>query len=163
MYLVVSLFIIWCTEELALIALLPYSEAKYLTKKNTFNDFVDIARWLVGEDTVTNSQSIGQGITSPHKLSCEGRSAGGLLIGACLNQQPDLFQAAILGVPFVDVTCTMIDSTVPLTVPEWEEWGCPNEGECTCLCSATNIYTYVCIVSFIVLIFCSLYYQRGVL
>lgn len=139
-YFVLCCFFVYhrCAQKNLHSLLLFYSEAKYLTKKNTFNDFVDIARWLVGEDTVTNSQSIGQGITSPQKLSCEGRSAGGLLIGACLNQQPDLFQAAILGVPFVDVTCTMIDSTVPLTVPEWEEWGCPNEGECTCLCSATT-------------------------
>jgi len=112
-----------------------YDEAKYLTKKNTFDDFVDVARWLVDDgagDDVDNAPtavepSIGKGITIPSKLSCEGRSAGGLLIGASVNQHPELFGAAILGVPFVDVACTMIDATIPLTVAEWEEWGNPNE------------------------------------
>jgi oligopeptidase B len=91
--------------------------AKYLCKKNTFNDFVDVARWLIDE----------RKLTKPNKLSCEGRSAGGLLIGASINQAPELFRAAILGVPFVDVVCTMIDSSIPLTTLEWEEWGNPNE------------------------------------
>lgn len=91
--------------------------AKYLCKKNTFNDFVDVARYLV--DT--------KQLTSPDKLSCEGRSAGGLLIGATINQAPELFKVAILGVPFVDVVCTMIDASIPLTTGEWEEWGNPNE------------------------------------
>jgi len=100
--------------------------AKYLCKKNTFNDFVDIARWLT---TPLSSSSVDScaGITTSKQLSCEGRSAGGLLIGASINQQPDLFKAALLGVPFVDVVPTMIDATVPLTVVEWEEWGNPNE------------------------------------
>ena len=91
--------------------------AKYLCKKNTFNDFVDIANWLIDD----------RKITEPSMLSCEGRSAGGLLIGASINQAPELFKAAILGVPFVDVVCTMIDASIPLTVVEFEEWGCPNE------------------------------------
>jgi len=91
--------------------------AKYLCKKNTFNDFVDVARWLI-ED---------RKLTTPDKLSCEGRSAGGLLIGASINQAPELFRVALMGVPFVDVVCTMTDSTIPLTVGEWEEWGNPNE------------------------------------
>ncbi|KAL9183871.1 hypothetical protein ACHAXT_004727 [Thalassiosira profunda] len=109
-----------------------YDEAKYLTKRNTFDDFVDVARWLAGTHGATDApgetnQSIGKGITSPSKLSCEGRSAGGLLIGASLNQHPELFRAAILGVPFVDVACTMTDASIPLTVAEWQEWGCPNE------------------------------------
>lgn len=60
-------------------------------------------------------------------MSCEGRSAGGMLIGSCINQAPDLFKVAILGVPFVDVICTMVDASIPLTVVEWEEWGNPNE------------------------------------
>lgn len=93
--------------------------AKYLCKMNTFNDFVDVARYLIDD----------RKLTVPAKLSCEGRSAGGLLIGASINQAPDLFRAAVLGVPFVDVACTMVDATIPLTVVEWEEWGNPNEEE----------------------------------
>jgi len=90
--------------------------AKYLCKRNTFDDFVDVANYLVDS-----------AITEPNKLSCEGRSAGGLLIGATINQAPHLFKVAILGVPFVDVVPTMIDETIPLTVVEWTEWGNPNE------------------------------------
>ena len=89
--------------------------AKYLCKKNTFNDFVDVARFLC------------KMWTKPEMLSCEGRSAGGLLIGAAINQEPTLFRCAILGVPFVDVVPTMTDSTIPLTSGEWVEWGNPNE------------------------------------
>ena len=91
--------------------------AKYLCKKNTFNDFVDVARWLIEERKVT----------APELLSCEGRSAGGMLVGSTINQAPELFKAAILGVPFVDVVCTMTDASIPLTAVEWEEWGNPNE------------------------------------
>ncbi|KAI2509322.1 Prolyl oligopeptidase [Fragilaria crotonensis] len=93
--------------------------AKYLCKKNTFNDFVDVARWLIDD----------RKMTSPGMLSCEGRSAGGLLIGASINQAPELFKMAVLGVPFVDVVPTMIDASIPLTAVEWEEWGCPNEAK----------------------------------
>ena len=95
------------------------SGAKYLCKKNTFNDFVDVARWLIDDKKMT----------SPEMLSCEGRSAGGLLIGASINQAPELFKMAVLGVPFVDVVPTMIDASIPLTAVEWEEWGCPNEAK----------------------------------
>jgi oligopeptidase B len=91
--------------------------AKYLCKKNTFNDFCDVARWLIDSKK----------LTSPKLLSCEGRSAGGLLIGASINQAPELFKVAVLGVPFVDVVPTMIDASIPLTSTEWEEWGNPNE------------------------------------
>ena len=90
--------------------------AKYLCKRNTFDDFVDVAHYLIDSKK-----------TEPSKLSCEGRSAGGLLIGATINQAPELFRVAILGVPFVDVVPTMIDETIPLTVVEWTEWGNPNE------------------------------------
>ena len=89
--------------------------AKYLCKKNTFNDFVDVARHLQNK-----------GMTSPDLMSTEGRSAGGLLVGAAVNQAPELFRAAIFGVPFVDVMSTMVDASIPLTVAEWEEWGNPN-------------------------------------
>eukprot|EP00557_Chaetoceros_sp_GSL56_P008567 CAMPEP_0176492154 /NCGR_PEP_ID=MMETSP0200_2-20121128/8831_1 /TAXON_ID=947934 /ORGANISM="Chaetoceros sp., Strain GSL56" /LENGTH=766 /DNA_ID=CAMNT_0017889665 /DNA_START=231 /DNA_END=2527 /DNA_ORIENTATION=+ len=91
--------------------------AKYLCKENTFNDFVDVAKWLLEEKK----------LTTPSKLSIEGRSAGGLLIGASINQAPEIFGVAILGVPFVDVVATMTDSSIPLTCGEWEEWGNPNE------------------------------------
>eukprot|EP00571_Detonula_confervacea_P015724 CAMPEP_0172298280 /NCGR_PEP_ID=MMETSP1058-20130122/1010_1 /TAXON_ID=83371 /ORGANISM="Detonula confervacea, Strain CCMP 353" /LENGTH=739 /DNA_ID=CAMNT_0013007543 /DNA_START=470 /DNA_END=2686 /DNA_ORIENTATION=- len=89
--------------------------AKLLCKENTFNDFVDVAHFLVENWTI------------PQMLSCEGRSAGGLLIGASINQAPELFRVAILGVPFVDVAVTMTDSSIPLTSGEWIEWGNPNE------------------------------------
>jgi oligopeptidase B len=82
--------------------------AKFLCKKNTFNDFVDVANWLIDEKKMTKSTM----------LSCEGRSAGGLLIGASINQAPHLFKMALLGVPFVDVVPTMIDATIPLTAVE---------------------------------------------
>lgn len=92
--------------------------AKYLCKKNTFNDFVDCARYLIDEKK----------LTSPDKLSCEGRSAGGLLIGSSINQAPELFKVAILGVPFVDVVSTMTDASIPLTTSEWQEWVCNMNG-----------------------------------
>jgi len=91
--------------------------AKFLCKENSFNDFVDVAKWLTEVKK----------ITTPQQLSIEGRSAGGLLIGASINQAPEQFSVAILGVPFVDVVCTMVDSSIPLTTGEWEEWGNPNE------------------------------------
>jgi oligopeptidase B len=90
--------------------------AKYLCKKNTFNDFVDVARYLIDNKW-----------TTPDLLSCEGRSAGGMLVGATINQAPELFRVAIMGVPFVDVVSTMIDASIPLTSGEWVEWGNPNE------------------------------------
>eukprot|EP01083_Nonionella_stella_P032848 89897_1 len=102
-----------------------YESAKYLNKKRTFEDFVDVARYLVGQDG-----GDGKGkITSPEKLAIRGASAGGLLVGASMNEAPELFRVAILDVPFVDVVCTMTDSSIPLTVGEWEEWGNPNEAK----------------------------------
>jgi len=72
---------------------------------------------------------IKDGFTSPNNLAIEGRSAGGLLIGAVLNLRPDLFKVAFMGVPFVDVINTMMDETIPLTVNEYDEWGNPNDKE----------------------------------
>lgn len=91
-----------------------YDNGKLLHKKNTFTDFVACAEYLVA-----------QGITTPEQLVVAGRSAGGLLMGAVLNLRPDLFKAAIAGVPFVDVISTMMDPTIPLTTGEYEEWGNP--------------------------------------
>jgi len=89
---------------------------RLLTKKNTFEDFIACADYLVDN-----------GYTEPSKLAIEGRSAGGLTMGAVLNMRPDLFRVAIAGVPFVDVMNTMSDPSIPLTVGEWEEVGNPNE------------------------------------
>eukprot|EP00903_Cladosiphon_okamuranus_P021564 g19826.t1 len=89
---------------------------KYLTKRNTFQDFVDCAEHLVTE-----------GVTSPKGLAVCGRSAGGLLIGNVVNMRPDLFAAAVADVPFVDLMNSMADPSIPLTITEWEEWGNPNE------------------------------------
>lgn len=85
-------------------------------KPNTFSDFIACAELLVAE-----------GYTSPAKLGIVGRSAGGLLIGAVVNQRPDLFGAAVASVPFVDVLNTMLDPSLPLTVGEYEEWGNPQD------------------------------------
>ena len=86
------------------------------TKMNTFNDFVDSAKWLIANK-----------YTSPARLVIQGGSAGGLLMGAVVNQSPETFHAAIAQVPFVDVMNTMIDETLPLTTEEWIEWGNPRD------------------------------------
>jgi oligopeptidase B len=91
-------------------------EGKYLNKRNTFQDFISCAEHLVEE-----------GYTEPSLLATEGRSAGGLLMGNVINWRPDLFEAVVAGVPFVDLMNTMCDPTIPLTTGEWEEWGNPNE------------------------------------
>ncbi|GJZ89837.1 protease 2 [Tanacetum coccineum] len=95
-----------------------YENGKYLQKKNTFTDFIDCAEYLIEKKYCTKD-----------KLCINGRSAGGLLIGAVLNMRPDLFKAAVAGVPFVDVVTTMLDPTIPLTTAEWEEWGDPRKEE----------------------------------
>ena len=86
-----------------------YEDGKLLKKKNTFTDFVDCAEHLIQNK-----------YCSKEKLCVNGRSAGGLLMGAVLNMRPDLFKAAVAGVPFVDVVTTMLDPTIPLTTAEWE-------------------------------------------
>lgn len=93
-----------------------YDQGKFLNKRNTFEDFIACARHLIE-----------QGYTSRDCLAIMGRSAGGLLIGAVLNMAPELFRAAVAGVPFVDVVTTMLDESIPLTVGEFEEWGNPND------------------------------------
>jgi oligopeptidase B len=95
-----------------------HDQGRMFAKKNTFTDFIAVAEYLVDEKW-----------TSRDRLVIEGRSAGGLLVGAVVNMRPDLFKAAIARVPFVDVINTMLDATLPLTVGEFEEWGDPRVRE----------------------------------
>ncbi|WP_198956258.1 S9 family peptidase [Archangium sp. Cb G35] len=83
-------------------------------KMNTFTDFISVAEALIA-----------RGYTSKERLAIWGGSAGGLLVGAVLNLRPDLFRVALVHAPFVDVLTTMLDPSLPLTVPEYEEWGNP--------------------------------------
>ena len=91
-------------------------EGRMFKKVNTFNDFVDSAKWLIANK-----------YTSSDRLVIQGGSAGGLLMGAVVNQAPELFKASIAQVPFVDIMNTMIDETLPLTTGEWIEWGNPRD------------------------------------
>ncbi len=93
-----------------------YDDGKMLRKKNTFTDFVACARHLAET-----------GWTSADRLAAEGGSAGGLLMGAVANSDPDAFAAVVAQVPFVDPLTSILDPTLPLTVIEWEEWGNPLE------------------------------------
>jgi oligopeptidase B len=95
----------------------PWHDAgKMLLKRNTFTDFVASVEHLTAA-----------GYGDAARVAIEGGSAGGLLMGAVVNLRPDLFRAVLSHVPFVDVMNTMLDATLPLTVPEYEEWGNPNE------------------------------------
>ncbi|MFW0794052.1 S9 family peptidase [Gordonia sp. CPCC 205515] len=91
-----------------------YENGKTLTKKNTFTDFVDAARYLVDA-----------GWTTPQQMVAEGGSAGGLLMGAVANLAPELFNGILASVPFVDALTSILDPSLPLTVIEWDEWGNP--------------------------------------
>jgi oligopeptidase B len=93
-----------------------YDQGKMMNKKNTFNDFVDVAQYLVDNK-----------YTSKDKLVANGGSAGGLLMGAVTNMRPDLFKAVVADVPFVDVINTMMDASIPLTAQEWQQWGDPHD------------------------------------
>ncbi len=95
-----------------------YRNGKQEHKQNTFGDFIACAEHLID-----------QGLTRADQLVISGGSAGGLLIGAVLNQRPELFKAAIAEVPFVDVLNTMLDPELPLTVTEYDEWGNPQDPE----------------------------------
>ena len=95
-----------------------YLDGKLDKRTNTFNDFVDVAKGLVDKKYVAAGN-----------ISIDGRSAGGELMGAVTLQAPDLWRSVILGVPFVDVLNTMLDASLPLTPPEWEEWGNPIESK----------------------------------
>nr|WP_126414901.1 S9 family peptidase [Weeksella virosa] len=93
-----------------------YEDGKLLNKKNTFYDFIDVAKDLVAKN-----------YTSTQHLYAMGGSAGGLLMGAVINLEPNLFHGVIAQVPFVDVVTTMLDDTIPLTTGEYDEWGNPND------------------------------------
>lgn len=93
-----------------------YEDGKMLTKKNTFNDFVDVSKYLIKEN-----------YTSEKHLYAMGGSAGGLLMGAIINQAPELYKGVVAQVPFVDVVTTMLDDSIPLTTGEYDEWGNPND------------------------------------
>jgi oligopeptidase B len=97
----------------------PWHDAgKMLVKRNTFTDFIAAVEHLTAAR-----------YGDPARVAIEGGSAGGLLMGAVVNLKPQLFRAVLSHVPFVDVMNTMLDATLPLTVPEYEEWGNPNEAE----------------------------------
>ena len=91
-----------------------YAHGKLLEKKNTFTDFIAVAKHLVDTD-----------LTRPENLVAFGGSAGGLLMGAITNMAPDLFAGILATVPFVDPLTTILDPSLPLTVTEWDEWGNP--------------------------------------
>ena len=95
-----------------------YENGKLLKKKNTFYDFIDAGRFLVAEK-----------YSDPERLYARGGSAGGLLIGAAINMDPKLFHGVIADVPFVDVVTTMLDTSIPLTTSEFDEWGDPSKKE----------------------------------
>lgn len=95
----------------------PWHDAgKMLTKRNTFTDFISCVEHLAAS-----------GFGDSQRVAIEGGSAGGLLMGAVTNLRPELFRVVVSHVPFVDVMNTMLDASLPLTVPEYEEWGNPNE------------------------------------
>lgn len=93
-----------------------YEDGKLLHKKNTFNDFIDVTESLV-------AQKYGD----KNSIFAMGGSAGGLLMGAIVNQAPELYSGVIAAVPFVDVVTTMLDTSLPLTTNEYDEWGNPND------------------------------------
>jgi len=93
-----------------------YEDGKLLHKKNTFTDFVDCAKYLIDLKYTSNEH-----------LYASGGSAGGLLVGAVMNMNPELFNGVLASVPFVDVVTTMLDDSIPLTTGEYDEWGNPNE------------------------------------
>ena len=93
-----------------------YENGKLLKKKNTFYDFIDCGKYLIENN-----------YTSAEHLYAMGGSAGGLLMGAIINMEPNLWNGVVAGVPFVDVVSTMLDETIPLTTFEFDEWGNPKE------------------------------------
>ncbi|SFZ91714.1 oligopeptidase B [Flaviramulus basaltis] len=95
-----------------------YENGKLLTKNNTFTDFIDCSKYLIEQNYTSNKH-----------LYAYGGSAGGLLMGAIINMNPELYNGILAAVPFVDVVTTMLDDTIPLTTGEYDEWGNPNDVE----------------------------------
>jgi oligopeptidase B len=95
-----------------------YDDGRLLAKRNSFSDFIDVTRWLTR-----------QGYADPARVVATGGSAGGLLVGAVANMAPQDYRAVVAHVPFVDVVTTMLDSGIPLTTNEYDEWGDPRERE----------------------------------
>ena len=95
-----------------------YEDGKLLRKQNTFNDFVDCSKFLIENN-----------YTSANHLYAMGGSAGGLLMGAIVNMNPELYNGIVAQVPFVDVVSTMLDESIPLTTGEFDEWGNPKDKE----------------------------------
>lgn len=95
-----------------------YEDGKLMHKKNTFNDFIDCAEYLISKN-----------YTGREHLYANGGSAGGLLMGAIVNMRPDLWHGVVADVPFVDVVTTMLDESIPLTTNEFDEWGNPKNKE----------------------------------
>jgi oligopeptidase B len=93
-----------------------YEDGKLLHKKNSFTDFIDVTDFLVRE-----------GYAAKDRVAAAGGSAGGLLMGAVANMAPDRYAVMYAGVPFVDVVTTMLDTSIPLTTNEFDEWGNPAE------------------------------------
>ena len=95
-----------------------YEDGKLLHKQNTFSDFISVTQHLVDEQ-----------YANPKQVYAMGGSAGGLLMGAVVNQAPQLYHGIVAQVPFVDVVTTMLDESIPLTTGEYDEWGNPNDAE----------------------------------
>ena len=95
-----------------------YDAGRLLEKRHTFDDFIDVTRFLVGE-----------GYADPRRVFARGGSAGGLLVAGVANMAPGLYRGIVAHVPFVDIVTTMLDESIPLTTNEYDEWGDPNERE----------------------------------
>lgn len=106
-----------------------YQQGKLTHKPNTFSDFIDATQALIQ-----------QGYGQPGRIYAMGGSAGGLLMGAVINQAPQLYNAVVAQVPFVDVLTTMLDDSIPLTVGEYEEWGNPNQPQAYALMKSYSPY-----------------------
>ena len=106
-----------------------YEQGKKQHKQNSFNDFIDVTKALVA-----------QGYGAQDKVFASGGSAGGLLMGAVVNQAPELYLGVGCHVPFLDVLTTMLDESIPLTTNEYDEWGNPNDSEYYDLIAAYSPY-----------------------